>query len=389
MLPVGSRCRGARLEGICMKTGFLCHELYMWHDTGNASLYVQPGLTVEPDEHAESPKTKRRMRNLMEVSGIMEDLELLKPAAASHADVARFHTDAYITDIKKMSDDRGGDAGELTPFGPGSYEIAMLSAGGVITAAEAIWNGEIENAYALVRPPGHHAEADRGRGFCIFGNVAIAAMKLLAEHGAKRIAVVDWDVHHGNGTQSAFYDRDDVLMISVHQDDLYPKGGGFVSERGEGAGLGYNVNVPLPPGSGVGAYQQTFDQIVLPALRAYAPDMIIVSSGFDAGAVDPLGRMMMHSGGYRELTRKLMDLASDICGGKLLFAHEGGYSPNMVPYCGLAVIEQLSGVSTGIVDPMLEVMEGYGQQALQPHQAVAIDAAAEGVIDGLRQPVLS
>jgi acetoin utilization deacetylase AcuC-like enzyme len=366
-----------------MKTGFLCHELYMWHDTGTASLYVQPGLTVEPDEHAESPKTKRRMRNLLEVSGITEQLDLLKPVAATVEEIALFHTLEYIERIRDLSNDRGGDAGELTPFGPGSYEIALLSAGGVITAAEAVWSREVNNAYALVRPPGHHAEADRGRGFCIFGNVAIAAMKLISAHGAKRIAIVDWDVHHGNGAQSAFYHRDDVLTISIHQDNLYPTGSGAITERGHGAGLGYNVNVPLPPGSGVGAYEQTFRQIVVPAIDAFNPDMIIVSSGFDAGAVDPLGRMMMHSDGYRVLTGMMMEAADRNCGGRLLLAHEGGYSPNLVPYCGLAVIEQLSGIRTSIKDPMLEIMAGYGQQALQPHQAAAIDAAAFGVLERL------
>lgn len=367
-----------------MKTGFLYHELYMWHDTGNASLYLAPGLTVEPDEHAESAKTKRRMRNLLEVSGIWDDLQQLRPNPASVKDILRFHTDEYVRKVKAMSEDCGGDAGELTPFGPGSYEIALLSAGGVIRAAQAVWDGEVKNAYALVRPPGHHAEADRGRGFCIFGNVAIAAMKLLAETDAKRIAVLDWDVHHGNGTQSAFYNRDDVLMLSIHQDNLYPAGGGFVNERGAGAGEGYNVNVPLPPGSGVGAYEQTLRQVVLPAIRAYGPDMIIVSCGFDGGAVDPLGRMMIHSGGYREMTRMVMELAEEVCDGKLMMAHEGGYSPSLVPYCGLAVVEQLSGLKTPIDDPFLEIMAGYGQQGLQPHQAAAIDVAAEGVVDGLQ-----
>jgi acetoin utilization deacetylase AcuC-like enzyme len=363
-----------------MKTGFLCHELYMWHDTGTASLYLQPGLNVEPDEHAESPKTKRRMRNLLDVSGLLDELQLLKPRAATVDEVCRFHSRDYVARIKAMSDSTGGDAGELTPFGPGSYEIALLSAGGVIVAAEAVWRREVRNAYALVRPPGHHAEADRGRGFCIFGNVAIAAMSLLADHGARRIAVIDWDVHHGNGTQAAFYNRDDVLMISIHQDCLYPRGTGTIEERGIGKGEGFTINVPLPPGSGVGAYEQTFRQIVIPALRAYQPDMIIVSSGFDAGAVDPLGRMMMHSGGYRSLTKMFMEAADDLCGGRLLLAHEGGYSPSFVPYCGLAVMEALSGLDTGIIDPMLAIMEGYGQQSLQPHQAAAINAAADGAL---------
>lgn len=368
-----------------MPTGFLSHELYMWHNTGNASLYIQPGLTVEPDEHAESPKTKRRMRNLLEVSGITEQLTLLRPRPATVEEICRFHAPEYVARIKQMSDAGGGDAGDVTPFGQGSYEIALLSAGGVIAAAEAVWEREVKNAYALVRPPGHHAEADLGRGFCIFGNVAIAAMHLLATKGARRIAVVDWDVHWGNGTQSAFYDRDDVLMISVHQDNLYPQDGGTIAERGTGRGKGYTVNVPLPPGSGVGAYEQTFRQIVIPALHAYKPDMIIVSSGFDAGAVDPLGRMMLHSGTYAELTRMLMAAADALCDGRLLMAHEGGYSASLVPYCGLAVMETLSGISTGIADPLRPIMEGYGQQALQPHQAAAIDAAASGVIEGIGQ----
>lgn len=367
-----------------MKTGFLTHELYMWHNTGSAAMYIRPGLTVEPDEHAEAPKTKRRLRNLLEVSGILDHLTVLKPRPATIEDVTRFHTNEYVARIKALSAENGGDAGELTPFGPGSYEIALLSAGGIITAAEAVWTGEVQNAYALVRPPGHHAEAALGRGFCIFGNVAIAAMKLLAVHGARRIAIVDWDVHHGNGTQSAFYDRDDVLMISVHQDRLYPANSGDISEKGTGKGQGFTVNAPLPPGSGVGAYEQTFRQIVIPAIEAYKPDMIIVSSGFDAGAVDPLGRMMVHSDSYRELTRMLMQAADNVCGGKIMMAHEGGYSSSFVPYCGLAVMEQLLGQRSGVVDPMLAIMSAYGQQQLQPHQAAAIDAAAAGVVERLR-----
>ena len=359
-----------------MKTGFLCHELYMWHDTRSAALFAPAGLTVEPDEHIESPKSKRRFRSLLEVAGMMDIVEPIRPEPATITDVTRFHSKAYVDNIKLMSDNNGGDAGELTPFGPGSYEIALLSAGGVIAAAEAVWNGKVKNAYALVRPPGHHAEAELGRGYCIFGNVAIAAMKLRAVHGAKRIAVVDWDVHHGNGTQSAFYADDDVLTISLHQDRFYPQDTGAIAERGAGKGEGYNINVPLPPGSGVGAYEQAFKQIVQPALERFKPDIIFVCSGFDAGAVDPLGRMMVHSNGYRDLTKTLMESADKLCGGKLILAHEGGYAASHVPYCGLAVMEQLSGKMTGLEDPLLEFMSNIGQQELQPHQAAAINDAA-------------
>jgi acetoin utilization deacetylase AcuC-like enzyme len=219
-----------------------------------------------------------------------------------------------------------------------------------------------------VRPPGHHAEADRGRGFCLLANAALAAHVAMAEHGLERIAVVDWDVHHGNGSQSIFWEDPRVLTISLHQEGNYPQDSGFVDEQGAGAGRGFNLNVPLPPGCGEGAYLHAFDEIVLPALRAHRPQLILVPCGFDAGAHDPLGRMMLHGDAYRALTARLMALADQLCDGRLVLCHEGGYEPNSVPYFGLAVIETLSGIATDIQDPHLEAMRALSGQPLAAHQ---------------------
>ena len=214
--------------------------------------------------------------------------------------------------------------------------------------------------YAPVRPPGHHAEPTLGRGFCIFGNAAIGVMHAREARGLARVAVVDWDVHHGNGTQKAFYADPSVLTISIHQDNCYPPDSGHVHEIGEGPGEGFNLNVPLPPGSGVGAYVAAFERVVAPALRAFAPELIVVASGLDANTMDPLAHMLVHSDGYRQLTRIVLDVADEVCGGRLVVEHEGGYSPAYVPYCGLAVVEELAGVRGTIADPFLPGLRVHG-----------------------------
>jgi acetoin utilization deacetylase AcuC-like enzyme len=365
-------------------TGWVFHELYLWHNTWNYGAVFPPDLTLEPDEHVENPRTKRRFRNLLEVAGVLERLRPIKPRPATEAELGRFHTADYIARIKADSAlVHGGDAGRLTPFGRGSYEIACLAAGGTIAAVDAVVDGEVRNAYALVRPPGHHAERDRGLGFCLFGNVAVAVMHARAAHKLGRVAVVDWDVHHGNGTQQAFYEEPDVLTVSIHQDRLFPVKGGGVEENGAGAGTGANINLPLPPGSGTGAYLAAFERVVLPALRRFKPELIVVPCGFDGGGTDPMGRMMMTSELYRRLTRMVMQAADELCGGRLVLSHEGGYAATHVPYCGLAVLEELSGIATGIEDPWLKIMDRWGQQELQPHQEAAI-ARAAALLSGIR-----
>ena len=296
----------------------------------------------------------------------------IEPREAEKQEICRFHTPDYYEKIKAQNDQYLSETGFYTAMGRGSFEICCLAAGGVIEAVDAVLDGKVDNAYALVRPPGHHALADMGMGFCVFSNAAIAGMHLLEARNLDRIAVVDWDVHHGNGTQAAFWDNPAALTISIHQDNCFPPDSGHISETGEGAGAGFNINIPLPPGSGAGAYEAVYDRIVIPALQNFKPDFIIIPSGFDAGAHDPLGRQMLTSTAYRNLTAKMMEVADEVCDDRLVLCHEGGYSGYTVPFFGLAVLEQLSGVSTGVDDPFDPILAGLGGHPLQPHQDALI-----------------
>ena len=270
--------------------------------------------------------------------------------------------------MKSFNDSISVNAGISAPTGIGSFDIALLSTGGVIEALDHIIEGKVDNAFALVRPPGHHAMPNKAMGFCLFGNAAIAGKHALKNKGLNKIAFVDWDVHHGNGTQAAFYDDPNALTISIHQDRNFPSNSGLVSENGEGSGNGYNINIPLPPGSGVGAYEAAFDRVVIPALEQYKPELIIVPSGFDGGAGDPIGRQMLTSEGFKLLTEKIMKSAQELCNGRILMTHEGGYSAATVPFFAHAVIETLAEENMGIKDPFQAIIGNLGQQELQPHQ---------------------
>ena len=355
------------------KTAFIFHELYLWHNTGIAALETPPGLFVQPDSHVEDPETKRRIKNLLEVSGLADKLLSVQPVSATADDVAQVHGKKYIRHIRKTSGGGGGNASingfNDAPFGAGGYEIALLAAGGAMTALNIVWEGKAQNAYALIRPPGHHAEPESGMGFCIFNNAAVAIRCLRGREKA-RIAHVDWDVHHGNGTQKIFY-REPVLTVSIHQDNCYPPGGG-AEETGAGAGRGCNMNIPLPPGCGNEVYEKTMEELVVPALFAYRPDIITVSCGFDASMCDPLGRMMVTPGGFRSMARILAAAARELCGGKIAMFHEGGYSRAVAPYCGLAVIEELAGIRTGIPAPFQDYA-AQGGQKMMPHQRALLN----------------
>lgn len=357
-------------------TAFLCDEAFFWHDTGPAAVYIPAGGFVEPGEHVESAQSKRRLRNLIERTGLLARLQ--KPAfgPATDEQILRFHTAEHLARVKAVSEAGGGESGEYTPIGPGGFEIAALSTGAAVAAVEAVMTGEVRNAYALTRPPGHHAQAEISRGFCVFGNLVIAAKHAIAACGAKKVAIVDWDVHHGNGTQTAFYDDPDVLTISIHQDRLYPADMGLAEERGTGSGEGYNLNVPLPSGCGHETYLVTMTDIVCPAIDRFKPDLIMIACGYDAAFTDPLGRMLCHSETYREMTALMMQSADAHCDGRLVVTHEGGYSPGYVPFCGLAVLEQLSGIETGCEDPFLPLGQGYPDQVLKPeHRTLLNDLA--------------
>ena len=358
------------------QTGLVAHERYFWHDAGSGAGFSSSNPFVQPDHHPESPDTKRRLLALLEVSGLAERLIRVKPRPAEYSELRYFHTERYIDTVRKLSAANGGPIGDSASIGTGSYEIALLAAGGCIEAADAVLAGRLKNAYALVRPPGHHAEADQGRGYCVFGNVVLLVRHAQRVHGVQRVAVVDWDVHHGNGTEGAFIADPSVLTLSIHQDRCYPVDAGQLGVSGTGPAAGTNLNIPLPAGSGHGAYLAAFDRVVLPALQRFRPQLIVVASGLDASAMDPLGRMLCTSETYRAMAARIAAAADSLCGGRLVATHEGGYSNAYVPFCGLAVIEEFAGIRTPVVDPYLEELMHMGGQELQPHQAAVIDAAA-------------
>ena len=356
------------------RTGYVFEERYMWHDPG----VISYSEWLEPGEAWENVHTKRRIHNLLNISNMIDHLVHIKARIATKEEICRFHTAEYHDRIALESKSlRGGDGGELAPFAFGGYNIACLSVGGLLRAVEEVVTGGLDNAYCLVRPPGHHAVADKGMGFCIFNNIALGALhaKTLGA-GIKKIAIVDYDVHHGNGTQEAFWNDPDVLFVSLHQDSNYPLTSGKVTEIGGPDALGSTINIPLPPGSGMGAYQYAFDKVVIPALKGFLPDLILVSSGFDASYADPLGSMILCSESFSDMSAKMIEVAEECCGGRILFAHEGGYSKDYVPFCALAVIETLANTKSAVVDPFLDEVKAWGYQNLQVHQKEAVDAAA-------------
>lgn len=355
------------------RTAFAFHEHCLWHDGGPCSVFPAPGGHVQPAAAAEHPETKRRLRNLLEVTGLMDELVPIKGAPAEEADLLRFHTRDYLERLATMSEQGFGDAGECTPLRKDSYAIAKRSTGQAIAAMDAVLRGDCDNAYALCRPPGHHAERDRGRGFCLLGNIPIAVHQARAMGPLGRVAILDWDVHHGNGQQSAFYADPETLTVSIHQAANYPLDSGAFEERGDGAGQGANLNLPLPPGSGLGAYDYAMRELVLPTLEAFAPELIVVACGYDAGAKDPLGKMLLNSAAFASMTARVKALAERVCGGRLVMIHEGGYSEGYVPLCGHAVIQTLAGSRTAVPDPQNDEIAAWGYQSLQPHQRELID----------------
>jgi acetoin utilization deacetylase AcuC-like enzyme len=336
-----------------MATGFFWDERCFWHGGGNYALTLPVGGLVQPGGGLpENPETKRRLKNLMDVTGLIGELDARGAASAGWDDLRRVHPESYLKRFKEMSDAGGGEIGLRAPFGPGGFEIAAVSAGLAKAALSAVLGGELQNAYALSRPPGHHCLPEFPNGFCLMANIAIAIEAALAAGKAGRIAVIDWDVHHGNGTEAIFYDRADVLTVSLHQERNYPLDTGAAEDRGEAAGHGFNMNVPLPPGVGHAGYLEAMERLVLPALTRFRPDAIVVACGYDAAAVDPLGRMLATATTFRAMTERMMAAARDLCGGRLVMVHEGGYSEVYVPFCGHAVLEALSGSAISAPDPL-------------------------------------
>jgi acetoin utilization deacetylase AcuC-like enzyme len=217
----------------------------------------------------------------------------------------------------------------------------------------------------MSRPPGHHCLPDQGLGFCLLANISIAVEAAIAKHGIKKVAVLDWDVHHGNGTQTIFYERDDVLTISLHQEGCFPPGYSGADDRGAGKGEGYNINVPLLPGGGHEAYMYAMERIVTPAIESFEPELIVVACGLDANCVDPLGRMLAHTGTFQALAEQTMALADRFAENRIVMVHEGGYAESAVPFCVHGILEVLCGEKSDVEDPTREICELW-----QPNERV-------------------
>lgn len=378
MARPGLLARGLRR----MTTAFFWDERCFWHGGGNYAFMLPVGGLVQPIAGGlpENPETKRRLKNLLDVTGLLAELDAGSAPAASGEDLARVHPQSYLRAFKDLSDAAGGELGLRTPFGPGGFEIAALSAGLAKAALFAVLQGRVRNAYALSRPPGHHCLPDFPNGFCLLANIAIAIEAALAAGLASRVAVVDWDVHHGNGTEAVFYDRADVLTISLHQERNYPMDTGAFADRGRGKGAGFNLNIPLPPGTGHAGYLVAMERLVLPALARFQPDVIIVACGYDAVLNDPLGRMLATAATFRAMTAQVMAAADRLCGGRLVLVHEGGYSEASVPFCGHGVIAELAGSRRDAPDPFAQI-----HHLRQP--GPRFDRWLEGLIDEMAAAV--
>ncbi len=338
-------------------TGFVFDEHSLGHDTGvRTAVTMRDGsFEVAPEPHPSSLYIIQRIKQFLDGSGLTTRMHPIAARAATEDEIAVYHTREYIAGIRAHA--AGGPAkgpwGEVddeTVLSRGSFEAALYAAGGSMNAVSAVMKGEVRNAYALLRPPGHHATRNRAMGFCIFNNTVIAAYHAHNAYGLERIMIVDWDVHHGNGTQDAFYADPGVLFVSLHQQNWYPKLSGELEQIGSGAGAGYTVNIPLPAGTGDRGYRAAFEQLVVPIGLQFRPQLIIITAGQDPNWLDPLAQMMVTMAGFRQMSELMVGLAEEVCEGRLVMLQAGGYSTAYVPYCTVATIEPLLGVDLGIVD---------------------------------------
>ncbi len=333
-LAAMTRCEAADaapVPGPGAGTGFFFHPAFLAHDTG-------PG-------HPEHPDRLRSIVQGLHDQGLWNRLTHITPSPATLATLARVHDPAYIA---RVQDEINAGARQLstgdTMLSPGSWTAALLAAGAVCDAVDAVVSGRLRNAFCAVRPPGHHARPDGGMGFCIFNNIAVAARHARHVHGLDRILIVDWDVHHGNGTQAAFLADSAVLQFHTHQRGLFP-GTGAEDEHGEGEAQGRVMNFPLPPGSGIAAFEALYTGTLLPAARRFRPQLVLVSAGYDAHADDPLGGFLLGTEDFGRLTAILLALAEELCEGRVVFVLEGGYDHAALAAAAAATLSRMLAVT--------------------------------------------
>ncbi len=310
-----------------MLVGLVKDDIYLQH--------------VTDDFHPESP---RRLEGIYEMIGTLDQAGLVDVPArlASEEEIGLVHEASYIHSVRETKGKVQKRLDPDTVTSARSYDAACTAVGGALCLADAVLSGTVDNGFAWVRPPGHHAEAGRAMGFCIFNNIAVAAKYVQKQHGLKRVLIVDFDLHHGNGTQHSFYDSPSVLYVSTHQYPYFP-GTGWYDEVGEKEGKGYTVNVPLTYGMDDADYVHIFRELIGPLSRLYQPEIVMVSAGYDIHKSDPLGGMAVTESGFARITRMLLDIAQTQCGGKLLFVLEGGYNIKALTGSVKATIAELRG----------------------------------------------
>jgi len=332
-----------------------------------AVLYTPKYLNHDPGPtHPESPKRLEAVMEELNHSGLLEagECSLIEPKRASIDDLKLVHEPDYIQLVEGYCASGGGllDLGDTT-VSPRSFETARLAVGGALEAVNLVMNKRFENAFALVRPPGHHAGPYYAMGFCLFNNIAIAATHLLKGLNTNRILIVDIDAHHGNATQEIFYDTNRVLYISLHQDPTEFPGTGFIDETGKGDGLGYTVNIPFPFRINDQAYLKAVNQIVVPIIQQYRPQIILVSLGFDGHYTDPIASLSLSASCYLETFSNMLNLASQFCTGKLVAVLEGGYSLDYIGKMAAAIVAKMAGVSYALRDKAPAVSGQVRKQA--------------------------
>ncbi len=303
------------------RTGYVYAQRYLLHDPGSW--------------HPERPDRLKAIHTALETGDLLELVVRLRPDYAPLKWVERLHDPDYIRRFKEACE-KGKHIFEVQDCGISrdSYQAALLAVGGVMLAVDAVMDQQVDNAFCAVRPPGHHAERDRAMGFCFFNNVAIGAIYALEHYGLERVAIVDWDVHHGNGTQHMFEEDPRVFYVSLHESPeyCYP-GTGYRREEGKGPGKGYTLNLPFPPRSGDEEYLEAMENEVLPRLKRFAPQFVFISAGYDAHAQDPLAHMHLSRLAFRQMTRSLVDLALETAAGRLITVLEGGYNLEVLEEC--------------------------------------------------------
>lgn len=318
-----------------MRTACIYDPIYLEHDLPS---------------HPENAGRLRHTLGVLEKEGMLARMSFLQPRPATEEELLRVHTAGHIARVRDTARAGGGYLDPDTYVAPRSFDAALMAAGGVVRAVEAVLAGEIANGFALVRPPGHHATPTRAMGFCLFNNVAVAARAALAGGKAGRVFIADFDVHHGNGTQEIFEDDPTVFYFSTHQYPHYP-GSGHWSDTGRDAGKGTVLNVPLPAGVGDSGYARVFAELAWPLAERFCPDLILVSAGYDAHWGDPLAQMNLSLTGYANLARELVQMARQLCNGRIVFVLEGGYRLNVLAYGVLNTCYTLLG-ENGTLDPL-------------------------------------